>query len=293
MDEFLNNIRQNPGMFYFLIIFAILWGGGMVWGIIFVIKSLGKRKKSLRALRSMGFERADRRPERIRKAAHLCLQTLGRYFARRVEPNPRKELFQVAADNKKIRLIYNIPKNEYRSLPRATGIRESIQITGRKFTLSRILFQSAGGGAFYAETNDTETLRAFKPRKRVHSTIGWVLCFSAAAKYPSTIAIYRKFTGHQKIFMKLALNIAKVRPVALKGILPDFNDAFEVNRLEMSGSEPVLGEELQQTILAYKDFMPQATKLFLNPKGVWFTGEVWPNGRQMGQMVKLGEQLSS
>ncbi len=292
MDEFLNNIRQNPAMLYFLVIFSVLWGGGMLWGIIVVIKSVGKRRTSLRALRSMGFEKAANRPELIRKIEPLCLQTLGRFFSKRVEPNPRKELFQVSSNNKKLFLVYNIPKNEYRSLPRATGVREIIQITGRKLTLSRILFRSAGREAFYAETNDTETIRAYKPRKRTKSIIGWVLCFSADEKFNTSIVIHRKFTGHRKFLMNLALNIAKVRPVVPKDILPEFSDAFEVNLPEPLGSKPVLGKQLQQIILAYKDFMPQGTKLFINQKGIWFTGEEWPARRQMEQMLKLGEELS-
>ena len=292
MDEFICNLQKNPSMFYFLVIFAVLWGGGMLWGVLFVIRSLGKRKRAIKALRSAGFEKADGNTEYIRKTADLCLKTIAKQFTKRVDSEPRRELFKIANDQKRIQLSYKIPRKEYRDLPRAVGFQEQIQIIGRTFTLSRILFRASGRSAFYAETNDSETIRAFKPRKRTNSTIGWVLCISSNTSCISTIVVFRKFTGHRKLLLNLALNIANVQAVQPKGILPEFGDAFELNLLDVSGEEPVLEEWMQRIILDYRDALAEGTKIFISPKGIWLSGEVWPDGKQMKAMVNLCDQLS-
>ncbi len=43
---------------------------------------------------------------------------------------------------------------------------------------------------------------------------------------------------------------------------------------------------------AIKDALKEGFKLFLDPEGVWITGEVWPAAYQMKQIAKICEQLA-
>ena len=253
MEEFLNNLRQNHSMFYFLVIFAILWGGGMLWGLVFVIRQLGKKNKSVRVLRRLGFTQVSDKTGILLQVRDIAMKTLWHNFSFRVDEHPRKELLRTATNNGKISVTYEIPKQEYRKLPRATGLKEMIQIIKREMVLNKILFRPDGEGAFYAQTDDTETIRAFKPRTRIKSINGWVLCFAGKNAHASTFTIYKKFSGHRKFLMNMALKMAQIKPAAVEGLLPEFRKEFEVMSSDISNSQSPLGKEFQQLILKHKD----------------------------------------
>lgn len=291
MEEFLNNLRQNPSQFYFLVIFAILWGGGVLWGLVVVIRGLGKKNKTVKSLKRLGFTQVNSKTGMMLQIEDIAKKTLWHDFSSRVDEHPRKEFLKTEIDNGRISITYEIPEREYRKLHRATGLKEMIQIIKRKMVLSKILFRPDDGGEFYAQTNDTETIRAFKPRSRIKSTTGWVLCLAVKNAHASTFAIYRKFCGHRKFLMNMALRMAHIRPASLEGLLPEFSEEFEVTSADISGSQPLLSKQLQRLIIKHKDYMPQGLKLFLNSEGIWMTGEEWLNKKEAEQMLKLSHEL--
>lgn len=291
MEEFLNNLRQNTSLFYFVVIFAILWGGGMLWGLVFVIKQLGKKNKSVKVLRNLGFTQFKGEPGMMHQVRDIAMKTLWRNFSSLVDEHPREELLRTEINKTTISITYEIPKQEYQTLPRATGLKEMIQVIKRKMVLSKILFKPDGEGAFYAQTNDTETIRAFKPRTRIKSSNGWVLCFASKNAHAPTFTIYKKFSGHRKFLMDMAFKMAQIRPAGVEGLLPEFSEEFEVMSTDIPNRQIPLGEELQRLILKYKDSMPQGLKLFVNSEGIWMSGEEWLDKKQTEGMIKLCDEL--
>lgn len=91
--------------------------------------------------------------------------------------------------------------------------------------------------------------------------------------------------------MNIAFRMAHIRPASVRGLLPEFNEEFEVMSADIPNSQPLLGKQLQRVILKYKDYMPQGLKLLLNSEGIWMTGEEWLNKKQTEQMVKLSDEL--
>ncbi len=292
MEEFLNNMRQNPAMFYFLIIFLLLWGGGILWGIILVIKSLGKKSISFKYLKSKGFVEVKNNAGLLERVKDIVMKTFCRDFALRVDPNPREEFLSINSERGTVSIVYTLPEEEYRKLRRAVGVRETIQIVKRKLTLSRILLRYTGHEAFYAQTTDTETIRAYKPQRQVKSITGWVLCFPRKnRKFETTVTIYRKFTGYRKFLMDMAYQVAQIKPAQRQGILPEFSEEFEILSQMTQDSSPLLDERLQRIILEHKKYIPEGVKLFINEEGVWTTGEEAVTKEQMKSIVALCEEL--
>ncbi len=290
MDEFLNNLRQNPSSLYLLIAFVLLWGAGMLWGVVVVIKHLRKKNKSVNRLKQMGFIEIDD-PGAILQVRNIAINTLWQNFSFRVDEQPRRELLKIAHNTKELSVTYEIPRDEYRRLPRATGLKEMIQIVNRKMVLSKILFRSGKRKAFYAKTKDTETIRAFKPRTRIKSTIGWAICFAGKNDCKYTCTIHRKFTGHKKFLMDMALRMAQLKPVPVNGMLAEFDEEFDIKFSHLPDSQCMLEGKYQRIILKYKEYIPEGLKLSINNEGVWITGEEWLDKEQTVQMIKLCDEL--
>lgn len=291
MEEFLNNLRQDPPLFYFLIIFALIWGGGMLWGVITVIRHLGKKTESVSSLKRLGFTPVKNNMGIMLQIKDILMKTLWHDFSLRVDEHPRQEFLKTAINNGKISITYEIPRQEYHKLPRATGIKEKIQVIKREMVLNNILYKTIDGSAFYAQTKDTEKIRSYKPRTRVQCTTGWVICLAGRNIHPQ-FTIYKKFTGHRKLLMNMAFKMAQIKPAGREGLLPEFNEEFEVLSANIPNSQPILGKNLQRQIIKYKKHMIEGLKLFVNSEGIWMTSEEWLNKRQTEQMVSLcGEIL--
>ena len=288
MEEFLSNLHQNPELFYFLIIFAILWIGGIFWGIIVVIRHLSKKRNTIKILRSFQYEPIGNNPKELDKIKDISLQTVCKRFGERVESNPQSQRLVALIKNKKIRINYKIPKTEYRKLARTMGVREQIQIIGRKFTINKILYKS---NSFYAHTIDAEIIRAYKPRRQIRSITGWILCFSSPTNFPCEIIVNRKFTGYKKMFISMAYKITNVHPTQIQGLMANFSREFDVNIGKMLQKNISLSEEIQNLLLRFKDFIPQEVKLFFSPNGVWISSEISIDATQMKNIVKLCELL--
>ncbi len=293
MEELLANIRHNPFLLWFLVAFVVLWGGGMVWCGVLVVRSLGKRRSALRALRSAGFEKVSGGPrERREQIKNLALNTLCSRLAASVDPHPRNELLRISEEGGTIRFSYHLPEDEHRPLSRAVGLRERVQIVGRDLVLKRILHRPEGGGAFYAETKNTETVRAHRPAKRIRSTSGWALCFAGDTRCASTVTIHTRLTGHRGLLVGMAFKLAGIRPAPPEGLVPEFAAAFEVLVSGDPSAGAPLDEQVQRTILASGALVPEGLQLHINPHGVWLTAEEWPDGERMKRMVRLCDELT-
>lgn len=294
MGEFLSNLfNQNPSSFYFLIAFSILWGGGLIWVAVFIIRYLLKKKKAKKILYTLHYQPVNNDVKALETIKNILLATVCEKFAERVETNPRKKLLDIRLKGKKIHIAYNIPKSEYIKLPRAVGIRERIQVIGRKMTLKNIIYRTGDFYSFYATTVDTDIIRAYKPRRRIESVSGWLLCFSAATGFASNIVINRKFTGYRKMFMNFTLKIGNVQATQLPNLLPEFTDTFDINILQKNQNEINLSKKLQKIILEFKDFIPEQIKLYLAPQGVWIRGEIAITPLEMKNITILCKQLCS
>ncbi len=291
METALGNIRQNPFLLWFLVAFVVLWGGGMVWCGVLVARSLGKRRSARRALRSMGFDNTGGRRERLEQVKGVALDTLCRGLAAKVDPYPRSERLHVEVRADTVRFSYHLPEAEHRRLPRAVGVREAVQVVGRDLVLRRILFEPESG-AFYAETTDTETVRAQKPARRTRSATGWVLCFAGQTGCLSTVTVYKRLTGHRGLLVDLAFKVAGIRPAAPEGLLPEFANTFETLVSDVSPAGQPVDEHVQRTILACESGLSEGLQLHINPAGVWATAEEWQDEERMRQVAGLCETLA-
>ncbi len=291
MEEFLTRIKQDSVMFYFVIIFSVLWLGGMIWGAALIIRSIGKSRQAFRFLKSIHFEDITKRRDRLERVKEICRKTLCRSFAREVETKPRDELLQISTDDKKIKFKYSIPESEYEQLALGTGIKQKIQVVSRELTLSNIVYRYADSEAFFACTNDIKRIRSYRPQTSVRSESGWILCFPLRAGIFDSISIYKKFTGSRGFMMNFAMKIAQVKLPDLEGLLPEFEKDFGISSGNIPESKSILDEKFQRIILRYKDFIPEGIKIFLDKEGIWLTGTIWLNKREMQQMILLCEEL--
>ncbi len=266
----------------------------MIWGIVLVIRQLGKKRRFLKAIKSMGFAPVNDNRKIIEEIKNIFANTLSISFIRRVNENPREKLINYQIKGERISVTYKIPATEYRDIPRPVGLRETIQIVERKMVLSKLHFMQGDSKAFFAQTDDIETIRCFqeiKPINQKRSTVGWIICFSARTNYASTIIIYKRFTGHKKLLLNIAFKMANVKPEGARGLLPDFKNEFEVQLAEISNSQPIIDESTQQIILGYKRCFPEGVKLHLGNGGIWITGEEWLETKQVMCLIKLCNEL--
>ncbi len=291
MESFLAHLRQNTFAFYFLIIFSVLWGGGMLWGLVFLIRHLRRKTRAIKALQSMGFTPVTNNSGQLERITAIALGSVYRNFANRVDTDPQPNLLKTTQGKNLIRIEYTT-KEAPRDLHRATGMKEEIQIIKRVIKLKKILNRpGATLEPFYANTTDSETIRAYQPKQRIQSTSGWVLCFPTNTQYTSTMTIHRKFTSSSGILMNLALAIAKVTPAATGGLIPEFEKEFDLAINQIPDEVSPLSESVQRKILKLGKNLKEEYKLVLDPKGVWISGTVWPKGKEVNELVSLCETL--
>ena len=85
MEEFYSNIQNDPFSFYFLVVFALLWGGGVIWGVVFVIRSLGKKRRSFNYFLSAGFTKVGNNRALLKKVKAACAQSIAEDFFSHVD----------------------------------------------------------------------------------------------------------------------------------------------------------------------------------------------------------------
>ena len=57
--------------------------------------------------------------------------------------------------------------------------------------------------------------------------------------------------------MNMALKMVQIRPVDVKGLLPEFRERFDVMSADIPSMQSLLNKQLQQLILKYKAYIPQ------------------------------------
>lgn len=291
MESFLEHLRQNTFAFYFLIIFSALWGGGMLWGLVFLIQHLRRKTRAIKALHTMGFTPVMNHSGQLERITAMAMGSVYRNFANRVDTDPQPNLLKATQGKHFIRIEYTT-KEAHRDLHRATGMKEEIQIIKRVVKLKKVLnHPGANPEPFYANTTDSETIRAFKPRQRIQSTSGWVLCFPTNTQYTSTMTIHRKFTGSSRMLMNLAFAITKVKPAFIDGLLPEFEKEFDLSQNQTPDETSFLSESVQREILRLGKGLKEEYNLVLDPRGVWLSGTVWPKGKEVNGLVSLCETL--
>ena len=290
MEEFWANLRQNPFTFYFVIIFSVLWLGGILWAAILIIKSISKSKRFIETLKTLHFEKIGNRRDRIERVKDICERTLCRNFGKEVEQNPRDELLRVTTDDEKIIFRYAIPENEYRKLSGNIGLKQEIQVVSRELILSNILYRYADSEAFLAQTSDTRVIRSYRPSTHTKNFTGWVLCFPKRIGVSAFVSIHKKFTGSRRYLMNFAYMMAQVKLPEVHNLLPEFSDEFAISSADASANV-TLDENVQRAILEYKNFIPEGMKIFLDKEGVWLTGDIWLDGKATEQMIHLCQRL--
>ncbi|HDM76993.1 MAG TPA: hypothetical protein ENG51_11050 [Deltaproteobacteria bacterium] len=273
--------------YYFLIAFLILWGGGMLWGIVLIINHLRKSKKALQVLKAMQFEPLSNNPGIAERIKDIVVNTVCKNFTTQMDALRGNSESSISAKNIVLKFEYNSEAGRH-NLPRPIGFRERIQLISRTFTLKKIYYKANGSvESFYAETVDAETVRHFRNRREKRSNSGWILCVSGNTGYSGRLTIHPKFSGSAKVLMTLAYKIADIEPISAQGLLPEFEEYFGVKVESLDREVHSLDEKSQLKILPLKDSFLQDTKLVLDPRGVWLLGSSWPDPDKFKSLVLL------
>ncbi len=287
MGSFFHHLTNLEPKFYFLIVFLVLWGAGILWAVLFVLSHLSKKIKARGVLAKMQFEPTRNNPLLLEKVKEAALNTVYRNLAGTVDEFPANDGIKTIIKKGRIRIEYNTRAPE-QNLPRPIGLKERIQVVARSVTLKTIYYKKdEDREAFYAETVDSKTTRRFRNRKERTSISGWIVCLPADTRYSTTFTVHPRYRGATKVLMNLAFRIAHVSPVRPAGLLPEFSESFDVQISDFDGEVPSLDEESQTKILSFSDSFCEDTNLTLAPNGVWLSGSTWPGPENFTNLITL------
>ena len=115
----------------FLIIFAVIWGGGIIWAVILIISQLGRGRKLIKALKKSGYSEIISRGDLIDEFKRFYVE---------VEFGTTDVLNYIKMEIKrrKIKLIIETDKHKIISAP-LLGMKEHITYVKRVIVLKNIL----------------------------------------------------------------------------------------------------------------------------------------------------------
>lgn len=293
MEEFINEMKKNPALFYSVVAFCAVWGAGALAGIIFVLKHLSRRSGIIKSLQMSGFNPAENNPGALERMKSDFSQKVYKDLVSSSDATGGTALLETTLRKKSIYIEYK-PKESPVDLPRASGSREGGGIIKKSVTIKKRFYRSSGYvQSYYAEVSDSITSRKYNSvSTRVVKK--WILVFLKKTPYTVKFTISPRSTGWKKMMVDAALALAKAERQTIQGLLPEFEEKFEVSAytIEKNISFP---ENIQKKILSFQDCAGgEDIKLILDPEGVWITSSVWPKSTsQFKRMISLCNELIS
>ena len=259
----------------------------MLWGIAVVIKHLRKGRKALNVIKAMRFTPISKNHVLIERVREIATRTVWKDLCDGVYGMSVNQEISITPKGDSLKLDCRL-RDDGQDLPRPVGFKEKIQLVSRSFVLKRIHYNSEDGlEAFYAKTIDARIVRHFRNRKEKRSESGWIFCVLGKTQYPGRLIVHPRFTGSAKILVNLAYKVANITPVHVKGLLPEFEELFEVESGFVDEKVPFLDERSQLQILQWQNAFTQDTKLTLDREGVWLSGSSWPEPDKFKALVSL------
>ena len=240
MESFLTEIRQNTFAFYSLIVFCTIWGMGVLWGLIFVLRHLNKRSRIIKFLRMAYYEPVKNNSYFLENLKNSFNKKIYANLSRTVDKEPRADLLNTSIEKnifgkQFIRIQYHT-KEEQKRLPTPVG-RERFQRLKRSVVINHLLYRSHEGNvSYYAEITDSRSdlywqIIQTKSLKKIEtkSFKEWILVIEQPGKFSSMITIRRKFTGLAKSLIDTATSLSGMRrhpdyQPGMNGLLPDFQN---------------------------------------------------------------------
>ena len=235
---------MSKDMEIFLIIFAILWGGGMLWAAILIISQLGKGTKLIKALKKSGYIEIIKRGDLTDEFKQFYLET-------EFGTTDVLNYMETKIKGKKIR--FSIKTDNHKKIPLPLpGGREQIAYVQRVITLKNILMKQEEGITYYfVEENDRVTHLEYMNQRKTNSYQNAKFIAKIGEKQNSAeVNIRKKFKGPQGFLMGIAEKYTSIGEYKIKNLLPQFEDKFTVYKLS---DENYLDENIQRLILKYEN----------------------------------------
>jgi len=232
---------MDKNMEIFLIIFAVIWGGGIIWAIILIISQLGRGRKLIKTLKKSGYSEIISRGDLIDEFKRFYVE---------VEFGTTDVLSYIKMEIKrrKIKLIIETDKHKIISAP-LLGMKGHIAYVKRVIVLKNILKKNNENTVLYFfEENDRLTHIEYVNQRKTNS------CQNAKflMKTENNIAvnIRKKFKGPQGFLMGIAEKYTSIGDYEIKNLIPQFKDKFTVYKLS---DIDYFNENIQRLVLKYEN----------------------------------------
>jgi len=306
MESFLTEIRQNTFAFYFLIVFGAIWGLGVLWGIIFVLRHLNKRSRVIKFLRTARYAPVKNDSYLLERLSSSFNEKIYANLSRTVDKDPRADLLKASIEKdilgKQFIHIEYHTKEEPKRMPTPLG-RERFQRLKRSVVIKRLLYRSSGDNvSYYAEITDSRSdlywqLIRTKSLQKIKSKSfkEWIIVIEKPGKFSSTITISRKFTGSAKFLIDTAISLSGMHhpesQPSLDGLLPDFQNMFTIGMNNSENRKRYLSEDIQRKIMASQECFEGDITLVIGPYGGWIKGSKWLKLSNLKCLLLLCQEL--
>ncbi|RLC31251.1 MAG: hypothetical protein DRH32_04525 [Deltaproteobacteria bacterium] len=306
MESFFTEIRQNTFAFYFLIVFGAIWGIGVLWGLIFVLRHLNKRSRIIKCLRMAYYEPVKNNSYLLEYLKNSFNKKIYANLSRTVDKEPRADLLKASIKknifgNQFIRIEYHT-KEEPKRLPTPVG-RERFQRLKRSVVINRFLYYSQGGNvSYYAEITDSRSdlywqliqTKSFK-KVKTKSYKEWIIVIEKPCKVSSKITIRRKPTGSAKFLIDTAVSLSGMPHLDsqpdIDGLLPDFQNVFTIVIDDSDDKKAHFSKNIQRKILASQECFENDIILVISPDGAWIKGSEWIQLSNLKCLLSLCHEL--
>ncbi len=291
IGEITAKLKQDPALFYFLIVFLSLWIIGALAGIIFVTAALLRKPKTIRSLKAMRFHLIKNNPALLQYMGNSFSQKVYKDIAQSIDTGERPSSTNIAFGKKRIH-IECLSKEPTVKISRPIGMRGKGQVLKKSITLKNLFYRTSGGiEACFAQVANSKKIRTFG-KTETRTNYGWILAMFKETSHPVTINIRPKFTGWKKGLVNTALKLAQIETKTMRGLLPEFEEAFDVSAATKEEGFSI-SKNIQTKVLSFRDaFYDEQINIFLDPAGAWISSPLWAKkAYQFTRLAALCEEL--
>ena len=290
MIGFWQEVRKNPAGFYALIAFLTVWGSLMLWGLSWLVGALNRRRAARRLLRRKGYNSPGTDQAAIQKIRRIASDLIYSDIGRMVDATPRGDLIRTTSGKGYIRLEYETADAPVH-IERPIGVKGKIQMLRRRINLKKLLYDATEGiESCYFEYVDSLTHREYRGQK-TNCYRGWVFGVFSPSGVLSRVVIRRKQRGSSAILMKMAMKVAGVHPANPGGLLPAFEETYDIVSTE-HGESPSLGENTQRALISIAENLQGGETFTIDPQGAWVNADKWPKRKIFERLTELCRELA-
>lgn len=291
IGEITAKLKQDPALFYFLIAFLSLWVIGALTGVIFVLRHLMRKPRTISSLKAMRFNPVKNNPALLQYIGNSLSRKIYKDIAKSIDTSGGPSSLNIIFGKKHIH-IECVGKEPTVKIARPIGMRSKGQVLKKSITLKNLFYRTSGGiEACFAQVTNSRKIKSFG-KTETRTDYGWILAMFKETSHPVTINIRPKFTGWKKGLVNTALALAQIERKTMRGLLPEFEEMFDVSA-ETKDENFCISKDIQNKILSFRDaFYDEQINIFLDPSGVWISSPLWAKkASQFTRLASLCEEL--